>query len=229
MNKVLCCILLMLFFLPSFVHAQASGGQIKRDVSKKKTSTPAVKQKVTKYSYSTPQVVDLGLPSGTLWADCNLGANFPEEKGYVFPWGETIPCERSNRYKDNGMPKETIQNTQKLELKDDAAYVNLGSSWCMPTHEQFKELTNCDHTEIIWANQNGTCGLRIRSKYNGNTIFIPTSGKSYAPYYGYYWTSDIDRQDNRQAYSLVFNEDGVRDITNGMRYQGRSIRPVYNP
>lgn len=139
------------------------------------------------------EYVDLGLPSGTLWATCNLGASAPEEYGDYFAWGETEPkdyygwstykwCHGSYNtltkynfnynYSYNGF----VDNKMELDPEDDAAYVNWGSSWRMPTKEQQDELeTNCTCT---WTTRNGVNGQLLTGP-NGNTIFLPASGVIY--------------------------------------------------
>ena len=105
--------------------------------------------------------VDLGLPSGTLWATCNVGASNPEELGSYFAWGETATkdfyewstykwcngsettmtkyCTNSD-YGNDGF----VDNKTELDFEDDAAYVNWGPSWRIPSYEQFEELcTSC--------------------------------------------------------------------------------------
>lgn len=111
--------------------------------------------------------VDLGLPSGTLWATCNVGASKPEDYGECFAWGETTGykngktnfdwstykyCKASNstltKYCNNsdyGNDGKT-DSKKELDLSDDAAYVNWGADWRMPTEEQFKELINSSYT-----------------------------------------------------------------------------------
>ena len=134
--------------------------------------------------------VDLGLPSGTLWATCNVGADTPEGYGDYFAWGETEPKDYYDRttYKwyegswDSSWTLikycmsssyGTVDNMPELVLEDDAAYVNWGSSWIMPTTEQHQELVdNCTWT---WTQQNGVNG-QLGVGPNGNTIFLPATG-----------------------------------------------------
>ena len=137
--------------------------------------------------------VDLGLPSGILWATCNVGASRPEEYGDYFAWGETEPKESydwstykwcngnynrltkyctNSSYGYNGF----VDNKEVLEPEDDAAYVNWGSSWRMPTHNQLGELkTQCTWT---WTTRNGVNGYLVTGP-NGNTLFLPAAGYRY--------------------------------------------------
>lgn len=109
--------------------------------------------------------VDLGLPTGTKWATCNIGATKPEEIGDHFAWGEVKPKEGYSflNYKYKSHEHETFKLTKyntvrrdgengfvdyktTLDLEDDAAYVNWGGKWMMPTMVQQMELRN----ECYW-------------------------------------------------------------------------------
>lgn len=140
------------------------------------------------------QYVDLGLPSGLLWATCNVGADKPEEYGDYFAWGETSPKETYDfsTYKwCNGnffsitkyCTDETmgvVDTLAVLEPADDAATVNWGSAWRMPTRAEHEELVNgCNWTWTTDYKGSGVAGRIGTSIANGNTIFIPASG-----YYG---------------------------------------------
>lgn len=154
------------------------------------------------------EYVDLGLPSGTLWATCNIGADSPEEYGSYFAWGETTPKVVYNwsTYKwckgsENSLTKYciesnygTVDSKTELDPDDDAAYVNWGSSWRMPTIEQQKELiNNCTWT---WTTQNGVNGCLVTGP-NGKHIFFPASGSrwdeslEYASVWGRYWSRTL--------------------------------------
>ena len=114
------------------------------------------------------QLIDLGLPSGTKWADRNVGADSPESSGDYFRWGETSPfTDDSDEYEycDLG---ENIAGTEH-----DAATVNLGKDYKMPTHEQQKELLECCTWE--WTTLNNVKGMKVTGP-NSNHIFFPASG-----------------------------------------------------
>ena len=134
--------------------------------------------------------VDLGLPSGTLWADRNIGADSPEGYGDYFAWGETRPkstyswstykyCKGSY----NTLTKYctdsscgTVDNKTVLEPSDDAATANWGSNWRMPTHAEQEELIEkCTWT---WTTRNGVNGYKVTGP-NGNSIFLPAAGFRY--------------------------------------------------
>ncbi|MBQ6191065.1 MAG: BspA family leucine-rich repeat surface protein [Bacteroidaceae bacterium] len=153
----------------------------------------------------TPQeheYVDLGLPSGTLWATCNVGANSPEEYGDYFAWGETTPKEdfdnfESYRISDYILAKYNVDGgtgiLTSLQPEDDAATVNWGSDWQMPSEAQILELISEEYTTSEWTQLNGVNGRLITSKSNGNSIFLPAAGnclygKSGEGEKGNYWS-----------------------------------------
>ena len=146
--------------------------------------------------------VDLGLPSGLKWATCNVGASSPEEYGLYFAWGETtgytgeqVPGIRKFTEEEyNAGPAASISTN--ITLEQDAAYVNMGSNWRMPTIDEFRELI--DNCNIVSTdNYNGTrvAGKVFTSKINGNSLFLPNTGKVYdssrsdVGLYGYYWSA----------------------------------------
>ena len=144
--------------------------------------------------------VDLGLPSGTLWATCNVGASSPEEYGDYFAWGETEPKDTYDWWtyfdtEDDGSTFKKYNNDGGLtELlpEDDAATVNWGSGWQMPSLDQIDELINCNYTTTEWTTLNGVNGRKVTSRSNGNSIFLPAAGDRYDTSlssvggYGYY-------------------------------------------
>jgi hypothetical protein len=133
--------------------------------------------------------VDLELPSGTLWATCNVGADIPSDYGLYFQWGETYGYTADQVGKDkqfnwsdykfsidgsfSNFSKYTTDG-ESLELEDDAAHVNMGGDWHMPTHTQCQELI--DNTTTAWTTQDGVNGKLFTSKKNGKSIFIPAAG-----------------------------------------------------
>jgi hypothetical protein len=136
-----------------------------------------------------PHIIDLGLPSGTKWACCNVGANSPAEYGVFYAWGETSPKSafKLNNYKwfangdDHNILRYccnsdygTIDNRQELEPEDDAAYVNWGPEWRMPSIIRIRELLNNCTSE--WTIVNGIGGYLFKSNSNDNAIFFPLPG-----------------------------------------------------
>ena len=127
-----------------------------------------IKNTTKNYQHTMPTLVDLGLPSGTRWADRNLGASAPEQIGDYYRWGETTPfTEDSEEYEYRDLGRN-IAGT-----KYDAATVSLGKEWKMPTSEQLSELINCCTWE--WTSLNGVKGMKVTGP-NGNHIFFPASG-----------------------------------------------------
>ena len=189
--------------------------------------------------------VDLGLPSGTKWATTNVGASSPEGYGNYYAWGETTTKSTYNwsNYKwCNGGPSSmtkyctsssygTVDNKTTLDLSDDAAYVNWGSSWRMPTKAEQDELRNANYTTWTWTTQNGVNGYKVTSKTNGNSIFLPAAGcrndsiLSLAGSYGYYWSGSLNTSSLSYAYHLYCSSSGV-DWSSYNRYYGRSVRAV---
>ena len=185
--------------------------------------------------------VDLGL--SVKWATCNVGADSPEDYGDYFAWGETEPKSTYDwdTYKwwqedNDNMTKYctnsdygTVDNKTQLDLSDDAARVNWGGSWRMPTHEEFTELRKkCTWT---WTTQNGVIGYKVTSKKNGNSIFLPAAGYrgnsslSGAGLCGYFWSSSLYTDSPYYARFVGFNSSLVGWDGYG-RYYGQSVRPV---
>lgn len=135
------------------------------------------------------KAVDLGLPSGIKWANMNVGASSPEEYGTYYAWGEV----RSKRYYGDYSNNKHLDNTSihkynylplensipdyllLLQSEDDAATVNLGTKWRMPTDEEMQELI--DNCEFVKDTLNGTRGYIVRNKTGeGSSIFLPFAG-----------------------------------------------------
>ena len=184
---------------------------------------------------SHPQAIDLGLPSGTKWASCNVGAIKPEEYGTYYAWGETegksyydwstyIHCDGdgSSCY-DLG---SNIAGTQY-----DIAYIKWGGNWQMPTSDQFKELFDYCHHK--WTTLNGVKGRKFTSNLNGNSIFLPAVGyrwkedRCYTGDNGFYWSSTPRQSLTEYAHYLYFGSSNVDWGSNcGSRFYGLMVRPV---
>ena len=193
----------------------------------------------------TYENVDLGLPSGTLWATCNVGANTPEEYGYYFAWGETTPKTNYNwstymycMGSENTLTKYCnnpdygyngyIDNLTTLLPEDDAATANWGDGWCMPTYDQWLELKQ--NTTLYWTAQNGVNGMLFTAS-NGNSLFLPADGLrwdnefQYAGNDGYFWSSSLRSID--QNYAMGFHIDsGGCGMHAYSRVYGLPVRPV---
>ena len=198
--------------------------------------------------YNGHKYVDLGLPSGTLWATCNVGADSPEEYGDYFAWGETRPKDSytwvsyiyaegtsysdprltkyctSSSFGNNGFTDDLIT----LQPEDDAATANWGSGWCMPTADQWRELW--DNTFTSWTNRNGVEGPLFTAA-NGNSLFLPAAGYRdegslyCAGSYGDYWSSSLGTDYPRSAWCFGFSS-GDYSMGNDSRGCGLSVRAV---
>ena len=202
------------------------------------------------------EYVDLGLPSGTLWATCNVGANRPEDYGGHFAWGETETKESyfpgnykwgegleiMTKYITNfivhyhRIPKVDhpyrgyVDNKTELDPEDDAATVNWGPQWRTPTKCQLDELWE----KCTWymAIINGVSGYLVRGP-NGNAIFLPAAGKSsgkiwYGGPYGSYWSRMITPEEPFWAYLIIFDirKNKVFMESTEIRSFGASVRAV---
>ena len=189
------------------------------------------------YADSEQDYVDLGLPSGTLWATRNVGANSPEERGDKFAWGETAPKERyfweNYKWGDayEGMLTKYCTNSEygwadgkkELEPEDDAAWVNWGPAWRMPTMRQLSELR--DKCSWTWITRNGTKGYLVTGP-NGNTMFLPSLGSSYHNSYDYYWSRTLGSSDDpSEAVALEVSSQWVMG-SGASRSWGCAVRPV---
>lgn len=198
--------------------------------------------------------VDLGLPSGTLWATCNVGASSPEDYGDYFAWGETMTkssYDWSNYKYCNGSSSTLTKycnnssygsygftdNLTTLQSSDDAATANWGSGWCMPTKTQWEELNN--NTTVTQTTQNGVKGRRFTGT-NGNSIFLPAAGFRYGTNFsgvgsnGHYWSNSLNT--DRQSYAwgpscawglyFSFSSSNCSMRNSDLRNEGQSVRPV---
>ena len=180
-----------------------------------------------------PHLIDLGLPSGTKWACCNVGADKPEAYGDYFAWGET---QTKNVYNQNSSTANIINcNNEDLNISGtgyDAARVNWGTPWQMPTLDVFKELQN--NTTCEWTTLNGVNGTRITGS-NGGFIFLPASGyktgeesKSMGTW-GAYWVSSINWWIIAQCDCFHFSSSIELEPSINFGYDGLPIRPVICP
>ena len=194
--------------------------------------------------------VDLGLPSGTLWATCNVGASKPEEYGDFFAWGETSPKSGYDwsTYKYCKGTQETLTKycldsscgyngftdaLSELLPEDDAATANWGNGWQMPSDRQIVELKS--KTTMESKTVNGVSGMLITSKSNGKSIFLPAAG-----YHrwgaiqdvgsdGRYWSRSLNTSDSNYKYTtrafhlLLSSQYPIEDT---FRAVGCSVRPV---
>lgn len=187
--------------------------------------------------------VDLGLPSGLLWATRNVGATSPEDYGDYFAWGETQTKEvynwstysyyienhvsfccltkycNNSEYGYNGF----VDDLTILEPVDDAATANYGGR--TPTKEEWEELKN--NTTCKWARLNGVSGCRFTSS-NGNSLFLPAAGSRAdssvhaVGNFCHYWSSSL--YDEFPGYAWYFDYD--MGMGGSYRYGGFSVRAV---
>lgn len=192
--------------------------------------------------------VDLGLPSGTLWATCNVGANGPEEYGNYFAWGETSIYGKNAydwsdyKYADgsfNSLTKYctnssygTVDDKVVLDAGDDVATEKWGIEWRMPTKAQQAELLNGSYTTTTWiTTQSGVNGRLVTSKFNGNCVFLPAAGyRDGTDFFsvgdnGGYWSRSLDADDSASGCSLNFDLSIISSGKSG-RCLGRPVRPV---
>ncbi len=189
------------------------------------------------------EMVDLGLKSGTLWANMNLGANVPEEEGYLYAWGETqTKTDYSASTYQFGTTQNIGNNHDISATKYDAAHVLMGNAWRMPTYNEMKELFDSCKWERV--TQNSTNGYRVTSKKNGNSIFLPDAGLMMGTSHehsnsgGSYFTSTQVGNNSEYAYTLswysgtkIYHSDTYDPFnryegSSSARYRGRSIRAV---
>ena len=180
-----------------------------------------------------PHLIDLGLPSGTKWACCNVDAKNPEDYGGYYAWGETVEKEAytSQNYqfkKDKKGKKFLSLGSSICGTQYDVAHVKWGGLWQMPTLDQIKELKDkCKHE---WTTQNGVEGRKFTGP-NGASIFLPAAGYrngaglNDSGTYGYYWSGTQNASFEYYAYYLYFSSDNANTFY-GDRSYGRSVRPV---
>lgn len=194
---------------------------------------------------SNPDYVDLGLPSGLLWATRNVGADTPEEFGDYFAFGETQTKNTNNwsnyQYCNGNYNQLTKYCTNSnygyngfadylttLQPEDDAATVNWGADWRMPTKEEWRELFQ--NTTQTWTTQNGVNGLLFTAP-NNNTLFLPATGYRQGNiFYGIgtyanYWSSTINTDCPYFAEVFSFNPNS-HNLNHNHRYYGQCIRVV---
>ncbi len=180
-----------------------------------------------------PHAIDLGLPSGTQWACCNIGAKNPEQGGSYFAYGETkekdVYCWKNYQYGSRLNIKLDLKHINwKSTLRYNAAHVAWGAPWLMPTPEQFRELVeNC---EAKWTVVNGVKGKLFTSK-NGASIFLPAAGQRNLfslmqnGTFGHYWTEyspgEVD------AIFFYVSANGANTQSSDLCI-GRTVRAVIN-
>ncbi len=232
--------LLLFAFLPSLLMAQDSANYVKRPSKKKKTEQ---RQQQTQRKREAqprnicpdsnhPHVIDLGLPSGTKWACCNVGSSKPEGYGNYYAWGETktksVYSWGTYQY---GRSSDDVDNigSDIAGTRYDAATANWGTPWKMPTKAQCEELK--ENTTSKWTTHNGVKGRMFTSKKKGCSLFLPAAGGrrngelDYTGSGGYYWSSSLREGTQYYVWYIYFFSGSVY-LNYFDRYFGRSVRPV---
>ncbi len=240
--------------LVAIVSGLAFAGCDKDDNSNSNTGSGTVDSTTQPTPPPTPEPepepetwVDLGLPSGLLWASCNIGANTPAEYGDYYAWGETetkssygydtyVYCNGSSYnltkycnnsiYGDNGF----IDDMTTLEAMDDVATQELGDGARMPTNEDWREIV--DNTTSSWTTMNGVYGRRLTSKTNGQSIFLPAAGNMagselyYAGEDGFYWSSSLcaDSPDKARYFHPSHEGQFMSDTYRALGIPVRAVR-----
>ena len=213
----------------------------------------SIYKNITLYAQWSDQIPTLGVENGHDWVDLglsvkwatyNVGASKPEEYGNYFAWGEVYPKETYiwDNYQHGGvepmyLTKYTMDYMYSsirdgktfLDLCDDAAVVNWGGKWRMPTFKELAELNSCTWT---FATLNGINGFWVTAT-NGNSIFLPSAGYRtnsstyYAGEAGYYWSNSLygDAKNQLLAHYTYFDSD-YQGLKNTNRGYGLTIRPV---
>ena len=180
------------------------------------------------------EYIDLGLPSRTLWANCNVGTNKPEGIGDYFAWGEVAPKSTyswANYAHCHGVANQLTKYCNNpaygynhftdtltiLDRPDDAGWCNFDANQGprLPSKEQWQELYQ--HTTHIWTTLNGVEGVLFEAT-NGNSIFLPA---------GNYWLNSFDTDDPTRAWNFSIGADLDSSIINSPRYTGLLVRPVH--
>ena len=205
------------------------------------------KQNSDNGTYKGHDYIDLGLPSGTMWATCNVGAESPDQYGDYFAWGETTPKDTYNwsTYKycngdynlltkycsqsDFGFNSFT-DDLKTLQSSDDAATTNWGEGWSTPTYNQWVELLRkCSHS---WTTRNGVKGCLFTAR-NGNSIFLPAASSRrdddsrIVGDDGCYWSSTLNKTypDGVKGFRFTLSIDDY-DIYDLSREAGLPVRAV---
>lgn len=188
------------------------------------------------------KAVDLGLTSGTLWMDRNVGAEKDTDYGLYFAWGETegysgITTNKQfswDDYKYYDISNSVVtkyngtDSLTTLETTDDAVLQNI-RKFVMPTEAQLNELIA--ETTYTWTTKDGVNGGLFTSKVNSNSIFVPAAGEcNTGSQYsvgvqGFLWSSSLLGYTSTTAYSLALEKEGVV-LGKSHRYEGCPVRGV---
>lgn len=172
--------------------------------------------------------VDLGLPSGTLWATCNVGAAHPSQPGSLYAWGETMT--KSSYTRESSRHYKKTMKDFSGDKSVDVAAAKWGNGWRMPSKEDFDELLHYCNWDYV--QKDGRWGSEITSPFNNNSIFLPVTGYKEDSKHmnvsgnGMYWTSTPhDDQWNSGAHMYQFG-GALGELSIGERSYGFAVRPV---
>ena len=189
------------------------------------------------FTHNGYEYVDLGLPSGLKWATCNVGATSPEQAGLYFAWGETTGYTGDDV--TSGVRSFTLDEyragpaasiSTELTLEQDAAHINLGGNWRMPTKAEYQELL--DNCNVVWMddyNEKGVTGCIFTSRVNGKSVFIPATGQCsnsnvyYVGSYGLIWSASYKSSSSARYLELTYTE---HRLNLSPRYYGQTVRGV---
>ena len=183
------------------------------------------------------EYIDLGLPSKTMWATCNVGADKPEDYGLLFQFGRVDGYkygDKNNKFVEDDLTTtsgKVYKETDVLDLDDDAAHVNMGGVWRMPTICQLKELYNNTtyKVEII----NGVKGMLFISNINSKRLFVPFAGYWYNGSFAAVgssarvWSSQVHAYNAHYAYRLSCYSSDDAYILSNSRPNAFSVRGVF--
>ena len=183
------------------------------------------------------EYIDLGLASGTMWATCNVGADKPEDYGLLFQFGRVDGYkygDKNNKFVEDDLTTtsgKVYKETDVLDLDDDAAHVNMGGVWRMPTICQLKELYNNTtyKVEII----NGVKGMLFISNINSKRLFVPFAGYWYNGRFAAVgssarvWSSQVHAYNAHYAYRLSCYSSDDAYILSNSRPNAFSVRGVF--
>ena len=195
------------------------------------------------------EYVDLGLPSKTMWATCNVGADKPEDNGLLFQFGHIDGykyMDENHKFKTNaqnledGSAREYIPITSSgkiykeneiLDFADDVAHINMGGKWKMPTKYELEELMDNTTHDVVTVN--GVKGMMFTSIINSKQLFIPFAGCWYngdfmaAGPRAYMWSSQVHTSDINYAFGICCNSSGSAYISRYRRSCAFSVRGVF--
>ena len=194
------------------------------------------------------EYVDLGLPSGTLWATCNVGSFTPEDEELLFQFGCVDGYkygDKNDQFRTNDQNKQDTGNkfipltasgkayktNEILDLSDDAAHINMGGKWRMPTYDELKELFNNTTWELETINE--VQGMMFISNINNKRLFVPFAGYWYngnfsaAGSYANVWSSQVHHSNVLCAYRLSCHLSGNASIYGNSRPFAFSVRGVF--